>query len=79
MVRIVWRRGEGIEEQYPDDASHQIHANPELNFEEHFAHDLLTDLIERTGLQVERHAYGVDTAFESAVTDWELFRGFERL
>ena len=24
------------------DASHEIHAHPELNYEEHFAHDLLT-------------------------------------
>jgi amidohydrolase len=47
------------------DASHQIHAHPELNFEERFAHDLLTDLIETAGLDVERHAYGVATAFEA--------------
>ena len=26
-------------------ASHEIHAHPELNFEEHFAHDLLIDLL----------------------------------
>ena len=47
------------------EASHQIHANPELNFEEHFAHDLLSDLIDANGLVTERHAYGVDTAFEA--------------
>lgn len=45
------------------DASHQLHANPELAFEEHFAHDLLSDLIEADGIAVERHAYGLDTAF----------------
>ena len=45
------------------DASHQIHAHPELNYEEHFAHDLLTELLEGEGLAVERHAYGLDTAF----------------
>jgi len=44
-------------------ASHDIHANPELCFEEHFAHDLLSDAIEAEGLEVERHAYGLDTAF----------------
>ncbi|MEO7556715.1 MAG: hypothetical protein ABIV94_08960, partial [Acidimicrobiales bacterium] len=43
--------------------SHRIHERPELCFEERFAHDQLTDLLEAGGLEVERHAYGVDTAF----------------
>jgi amidohydrolase len=47
------------------DASHQIHANPELNFQEVFAHDLLTGIIEDAGQVVERRAWGVDTAFEA--------------
>src|SRR5688572_11179955 len=45
------------------DASHEIHAHPELNYEEHFAHDLLTELLDGDGLAVERLAYGLDTAF----------------
>ena len=45
------------------EASHQIHEHPETNYQEHFAHDLLSDLIEAAGLSVERGAYGVDTAF----------------
>jgi amidohydrolase len=49
------------------DASHQIHAHPELNFEEHFAHELLTSRIEKNGLPVTRKAYGLDTAFETKV------------
>src|SRR3954447_8580960 len=44
-------------------ASHDIHTHPEENFEEHHAHDLLSDLLEDAGLPVERHAYGLDTAF----------------
>jgi amidohydrolase len=48
-------------------ASHEIHANPELNFEERFAHDLLTSAIEAEGLEVERHAYGLETAFAARV------------
>ena len=44
-------------------ASHEIHAHPELNFQERFAHDLLTDLLERHDIAPTRHAYGVDTAF----------------
>lgn len=43
--------------------SHQIHAHPEVNYEERFAHDLLSDVLEEAGLAVERRAYGVDTAF----------------
>ncbi len=47
------------------DVSHQIHAHPELAFDEHFAHDLLCDTIEAEGLTVQRGAYGLDTAFEA--------------
>jgi amidohydrolase len=45
------------------EASHQLHARPELGFEEHFAHELLTDLIAGEGIDVERGAYGLPTAF----------------
>lgn len=47
--------------------SHEIHAHPELNYEEVFAHDLLCSVLEDCGLPVVRHAYGVDTAFEVSV------------
>ena len=47
--------------------SREIHAHPELNYEEHFAHDLLCSTLEEAGLPVVRHAYGVDTAFEVSV------------
>lgn len=49
------------------DASHSIHANPELNFDEHHAHAVLTDFIEGEGLVVERSAYGLATAFDTRV------------
>jgi len=45
------------------EASHQIHEHPETNFEEHFAHGVLADLVEADGLTVERGAFGLDTAF----------------
>ena len=45
------------------DASHQIHEHPELCYEEHFAHDLLTGLLETENLDVERGAFDLDTAF----------------
>ena len=35
------------------DASHAIHGHPELGYEEHFAHDLLTRLISEAGLDVK--------------------------
>ncbi|HEX6424778.1 MAG TPA: M20/M25/M40 family metallo-hydrolase, partial [Acidimicrobiales bacterium] len=47
------------------DVSHQIHARPELRYEEHFAHDLLAGVLEREGLAVTRSARGVETAFEA--------------
>ena len=48
------------------EASHEIHAHPELNFEEHFAHDLLVDRLHGAGLHTTPHAYGVATAFEAS-------------
>jgi amidohydrolase len=47
------------------DVSHQIHAHPELGFEERFAHELLTGVLEGEGLAVTRSAHGVETAFEA--------------
>jgi amidohydrolase len=47
------------------DVSHQIHAHPELNYEERFAHELLTGVLEREGLDVTPSARGVETAFEA--------------
>jgi amidohydrolase len=49
------------------DASHDIHEHPELAFEEHHAHDLLTAFLEREGVDVERAAFGMDTAFDATV------------
>ncbi len=47
------------------DASHQIHAHPELNYDERFAHGLLASLLEAEGLSVQRGAYGLETAFRA--------------
>jgi amidohydrolase len=51
-------RAEGLVE-----ASHRIHDKPELLFEERFAADLLCNVLEEAGLDVERGAYGLETAF----------------
>lgn len=45
--------------------SHLIHALPELNFEERFAHNLLAGELERAGVSTQRSAYGVETAFRA--------------
>lgn len=44
-------------------ASHDIHARPELAYEERYASARLADLIEAHGIAVERGAFGVETAF----------------
>ncbi|KAF8943281.1 hypothetical protein BGZ47_005557 [Haplosporangium gracile] len=45
------------------EVSLQIHSNPELGYEEVFAHKILTDYIEERGFTVTRHAYDLKTAF----------------
>jgi len=48
------------------ETSRAIHANPELAFEEHAAHDLLTGVLADQGIDVVRSAYGLETAFEGS-------------
>ncbi|KAF3044797.1 hypothetical protein E8E12_010694 [Didymella heteroderae] len=42
-----------------------LHGNPELGYEEHFAHQMITDYLLSLGFNVEKHAYGFDTSFEA--------------
>ncbi|MEO6398515.1 MAG: M20 family metallopeptidase [Tepidiformaceae bacterium] len=42
-----------------------IHATPELNYQEHHAHALLTSYLEGQGFAVERGAYKLPTAFKA--------------
>ncbi len=49
------------------DLSHSIHANPELNFEEHHAHETLTGVLEDNGIDADRGAYDMPTAFDARV------------
>lgn len=49
------------------DISLDIHAHPELNYQEHFAAQLLSDTLERHGFAVERGIGGVETAFCGAL------------
>lgn len=45
------------------DVSHQIHAHPELNYEEHFASELLCSVSTRHGLAADRNVFGTETGF----------------
>ena len=45
--------------------SHDIHAHPELAFNERHASGLLCDTLASAGLPVQRSVYGLETAFES--------------
>ena len=45
--------------------SHDIHEHPELAFQEHHAHQVLTDALEREGIDVQRQAFGMETAFDA--------------
>jgi len=36
-----------------------------LAFNEHHAHDLICDFLEKQGFTVKRHAYGLNTSFEA--------------
>ena len=44
-----------------------IHAHPELNYQEHHAAQLLSDTLERHGFAVERGIGGVETAFSAVL------------
>jgi amidohydrolase len=63
LARVADRVGALADELL--EVSHDIHAHPELGFEERHAHDVLTASLERHGLDVTRGAYGLDTAFEA--------------
>ena len=49
------------------DISLDIHAHPELNFQEHHAAKLLSDTLEHHGFKVERGVGGVETAFRATL------------
>ncbi len=49
------------------DVARRIHDRPELLFEERFASSLLADSLEAAGFEVDRGAYGIETAFEARI------------
>jgi amidohydrolase len=60
----------GAIDHFKDEAvglGRQIHARPELKFEEHFACDLLSGALGKVGIEVERGVGGLKTAFRATV------------
>jgi amidohydrolase len=51
------------------DVSHEIHAHPELAFEEVRAARLLTDTARTRGLKAHQNVYGLETAIEARIGD----------
>jgi amidohydrolase len=49
------------------DLSKDVHAHPELNYEEYYSSDALAGFLERNGLAVERGIGGMETAFRATI------------
>ena len=49
------------------DLSKDVHAHPELNYEEYYSSDALAGFLESSGLAVERGIGGVETAFRAFI------------
>ncbi len=49
------------------DLSKDVHAHPELNYEEHYSSDALAGFLEKHDLKVERGIGGVETAFRAII------------
>ena len=50
------------------DLSKDVHAHPELNYEEYYSSDALAGFLESNGLAVERGIGGVETAFRAIIS-----------
>ncbi|VUC28864.1 unnamed protein product [Clonostachys rosea] len=72
---IDYNRARGIVSDYLKDLSGALrsqvnaplHANPELGYQEHFAHDTITAFLERAEpkLEISKRTYGLETSFEA--------------
>lgn len=47
--------------------SHDVHAHPELGFEEHHAAAAVADLVRRSGIEIEVGTFGLETSFRAVV------------
>ena len=51
------------------DLSKEVHAHPELNYQEYYSSNALAGFLEKRGLQVERGVGGVETAFRATISE----------
>ena len=67
--QIATRSNEAIEgsRQALFDLSRDVHAHPELNYQEHYSSNALAVFLEECGLDVERGIGGLETAFRAIV------------
>ncbi|KAJ3226959.1 hypothetical protein HK099_003751 [Clydaea vesicula] len=56
-----------------------IHCNPEIGFEEKFAHNLLTSFLEKKGFDVTRSACGMETAFIAKYSPENIIKEKEKI
>ena len=64
LTSAVTATAEGLADQLIS-LSHDIHANPELGFEEFYAVERVAKLVSSLGYEVETGAYGVETALRA--------------
>lgn len=72
----LWQRVAAAVESYQDDLvalSLDLHAHPEVAFEEHRSAAAIAELLEQHGVSVTRQAFGVETALHAswATTDFD--------
>lgn len=64
MKEQIYTRVDGLKNELVE-LSNNIHANPELAFEEYKAVGFITDLLKKHGFSVEEKTAGIDTAFKA--------------
>ncbi|KAF5392809.1 hypothetical protein D9757_000839 [Collybiopsis confluens] len=62
ILNVIEKKIEGISKEL-NDLSLDIHAHPELKFEEHRTHDVLTKFMEQQGFEVKTHYQNLPTAW----------------
>ena len=75
QVRRAIAEGIGQWRERVERLSRELHANPELSFEEHRAAAAITALLEEGGFSVDRGVGGIDTAFDARVGSGDLTVG----
>lgn len=58
-----------LDQQSPEllKINQSLHTNPELAYKEFFAHDTISNFLEKQGFTTARKTYGLDTSFEATI------------